>query len=47
LYSLNLYCVQRDITEQALKPARATVVIGWIGVVLMVIALAVTIYTKM
>ncbi len=46
LYGLNIYCVQRDITDDELKPAKATMVLGWLGIVLMVITLLVTIYVK-
>lgn len=46
LYSLNLYCVRRDISDPELKPAKPTIIIGWIGVVFMIVALALTIYVK-
>ena len=46
LYALNLVCVNRDITDPELRPARATVVIGWLGIAFMVLALAVTFYVK-
>jgi len=46
LYALNLVCVNRDITDPGLRPARATVVIGWLGTAFMVLALAVTFYVK-
>ncbi len=47
LYALNLYCVRRDITEPELRPARATVIIGWAGIVFMLLALGVTVYVKL
>ena len=47
LYGLNIYCVRRDITDDALRPARATIVLGWLGIVLMVVALGVTVYVKL
>jgi Mn2+/Fe2+ NRAMP family transporter len=47
LYGLNLYCVRRDISDPELKPAGFTVIIGWIGVVFMLVALAVTVYVKL
>jgi Mn2+/Fe2+ NRAMP family transporter len=46
LYALNLICVKRDITDPELQPARATVIIGWLGTIFMVLALAVTFYVK-
>ncbi len=46
LYALNLICVKRDIRDPRLRPARATVVIGWLGTVFMVLALALTFYVK-
>jgi Mn2+/Fe2+ NRAMP family transporter len=46
LYALNLICVNRDIRDPELRPARATVVIGWLGTVFMVLALAVMFYVK-
>jgi Mn2+/Fe2+ NRAMP family transporter len=46
LYGLNIYCVQRDITDDALKPARATIVLGWLGITLMTVVLGVTFYMK-
>lgn len=46
LYGLNLNVVNRDIQDPALRPARATMIIGWLGVALMLIALAVTFYVK-
>lgn len=46
LYALNLICVSRDIRDPQLRPARATVIIGWLGTVFMVLALAVTFYVK-
>jgi Mn2+/Fe2+ NRAMP family transporter len=46
LYALNLICVKRDITDPQLRPARATVVIGWLGTIFMVLALAVMVYVK-
>ena len=46
LYALNLSCVNRDITDPALRPARATMIIGWAGVALMLLALVVTFYVK-
>jgi hypothetical protein len=47
LYGLNLYCVSRHIEEAALKPARATIIIGWLGTAFMLLALAVTVYVKL
>ncbi|MBW1809281.1 MAG: Nramp family divalent metal transporter [Deltaproteobacteria bacterium] len=47
LYALNLYCVQKHIKDPELKPARATVVIGWLGTAFMLLALVVTIYVKL
>lgn len=47
LYGLNLYCVSRHITEPALKPARATIIIGWLGTAFMFLALVVTVYVKL
>jgi Mn2+/Fe2+ NRAMP family transporter len=46
LYVLNLYCVSKHIEDPKLKPATATIVIGWFGVAFMVVALIVTIYVK-
>ena len=36
LYVFNLWCVTRRISEPALRPPRATVVLGWLGVLFMV-----------
>ncbi len=47
LYGLNQYCIRRDITEPELKPARVTVGIGWLGILFMILALAVTVYVKL
>jgi Mn2+/Fe2+ NRAMP family transporter len=47
LYALNLYCVTRHIEDPAQRPATATVVIGWMGTVFMVVALVVTVYVKL
>ena len=46
LYALNLFCVQHHIHGQDLRPARITVVLGWIGVGILFITLGVTVYTK-
>jgi Mn2+/Fe2+ NRAMP family transporter len=46
LYGLNLYCVQKHIEEPALRPAKATVVIGWLGTIFMIVALGVTFYVN-
>jgi Mn2+/Fe2+ NRAMP family transporter len=46
LYALNLICVNRDIADPELRPARATMIIGWLGTVFMVLALAVMFYVK-
>jgi len=46
LYALNLACVNRDITDPELRPATATVAIGWLGTAFMILALAVTFYVK-
>ena len=47
LYAMNLICVNRDIRDPELRPARATVVIGWLGTVFMIVALAVMFYVKL
>jgi Mn2+/Fe2+ NRAMP family transporter len=36
LYVFNLWCVTRRIPDPALRPPRATVVLGWLGVLFMV-----------
>ena len=46
LYVLNLICINRDITDPALRPAKVTVIIGWLGTVFMVLALAAMFYVK-
>jgi Mn2+/Fe2+ NRAMP family transporter len=47
LYALNLYCVSRHITQPALRPAKATLFMGWLGTLCMVVALLVTVYVKL
>ncbi|HUU03870.1 MAG TPA: Nramp family divalent metal transporter [Myxococcota bacterium] len=47
LYGLNLYCVHKHIEQPALRPARITVVVGWLGSALMLLALGVTVYVKL
>jgi Mn2+/Fe2+ NRAMP family transporter len=46
LYALNLICVSRDIKDPQLRPAKATVVLGWAGTAFMILALAVMFYVK-
>ena len=47
LYVLNLYCVSRHIADPALRPARLTIALGWLGTTFMLVALAVTVYVKL
>ena len=42
LYALNLLCVQRHIREPRLRPARLTLILGWIGVAVMLVAVGMT-----
>ncbi|MCP4603658.1 MAG: divalent metal cation transporter [Proteobacteria bacterium] len=46
LYGLNLYCVRRHINDPSLCPASWTIALGWLGVILMIVALGVTFYAK-
>ncbi len=46
LYGLNLVCVRRDITNPALRPSRAVMLLGWAGAGIMLLALAVTFHVK-
>jgi len=46
LYLLNIYCVSKHIEDASLKPAKATVIIAWAGVLFMIAALVATIYVK-
>lgn len=46
LYGLNIYCVRRDITDDELRPGRFTIILGWLGILLMIVALGVTFYVK-
>lgn len=46
LYGLNLRCVQRDISDPALRPSRWVVGLGWVGILVMVVALAITFQVK-
>jgi Mn2+/Fe2+ NRAMP family transporter len=47
LYGLNLYCVSSHIEDPRLRPARLTVILGWLGTALMLLALGVTVYVKL
>lgn len=46
LYALNIYCVRNHIKDPKMRPAPATVVIGWMGIAFMIVALGVTVYVK-
>ena len=47
LYALNIYCVRNHIVDPKMRPALATVVIGWMGIAFMIVALGVTVYLKL
>jgi len=47
LYGLNLYCVFRHIEDPSLRPSRATLVLGAIGIAFMASVLGVTVYAKL
>jgi len=47
LYALNIHCVRRHIADPRLRPAIATVAIGWAGIAFMLAALGVTLYVRL
>jgi hypothetical protein len=47
LYAFNLWCVTRRIPDPALRPPRATIVVGVLGVLFMVCAGALAVYTAL
>lgn len=47
LYLLNLYCVHHHIADQAMRPARLTMVVGVLGSLFMILAAAVTFYVEL
>ena len=46
LYALNIYCGRNHIKDPKMRPALTTIVIGWMGIVFMIVALGVTVYVK-
>ncbi len=47
LYALNLYCVVRHIEDPKMRPSKAVTSLGLAGIVFMVFALGLTVFTKL